>query len=73
MNNILEKDVEAINHRPILRHYLGIIRSQDSSIGETTGYGLEGPGSISGSTRFLSSQLPDRFWRSSGLLSNGYP
>jgi hypothetical protein len=39
----------------------------------STGYGLDGPRSIPGSVRFLSSpQLPDRLWGPPSLLSNGH-
>jgi hypothetical protein len=32
-------------------------RSQDSSVGITTGYGLDGPGSIRGGARFFPRQI----------------
>jgi hypothetical protein len=42
-------------------------------VGIVMGYGLDGPGSIPGSTRFVSSpQHPDRLWGPPSLLFNGY-
>jgi hypothetical protein len=48
-------------------------RSQDSSVGIATGYGLESPGSIPCRKQFFCfSQRPDRLWGPPRLLSNRY-
>jgi hypothetical protein len=48
-------------------------RSRDSSVGIATGYRLDCPGPIPGSTRFFSSpQRQDRLWDPSSLMPNGY-
>jgi hypothetical protein len=47
--------------------------SRDISMVITTGYRLEGQGSIPGSERLFSSpHHPDRLWGPPSLLSNGY-
>jgi hypothetical protein len=47
------------------------LRSLDSSVGIAMGYGLDGPGSIPGNAKFLSSpERPDRLWGPFGLLSS---
>jgi hypothetical protein len=47
-------------------------RGRDRSVGITTGYGLDGRGSISGRVKrfFSTPQRPDRLWGPSSLLSN---
>jgi hypothetical protein len=49
-----------------------IFKELDSAVGIATGYMLEGRGVGVGSRFFLSRCLPDWFWASSSLLSNGY-
>jgi hypothetical protein len=45
-----------------------------NGIGIATGYGLDGPGSISGSARFFCSpQRPERLWGPPSLPLNGHP
>jgi hypothetical protein len=47
--------------------------NKDGSIGIATGYELDGPGSIPGNARFLSSpQCPDRLWGPPSLLFKGF-
>jgi hypothetical protein len=54
-------------------HVLNYVGVGIAQVSITMGYGLDGPGSIPGSVRFLSSpQRPDRLWGPPSLLSNGY-
>jgi hypothetical protein len=53
--------------------YTYCFRSQDSSVGIATGYGLDGPGSIPRSGRyFISPQRPERLWGLPNLQYNVY-
>jgi hypothetical protein len=61
-----------LSELPKLCHILSKILNT-RSVGITTGYGLDGPGSFPVSERFFpSSQHPDRIWGPSRQLSNGY-
>jgi hypothetical protein len=52
------------------QHFIAYL---DSSVGITTAYGLDGPGSIPGSVRsFSPPRHPDRLWGPPSPLSNRY-
>jgi hypothetical protein len=57
----------------VLMHFSDLIfrRGPGSSVGITTGYGLDGPGSNSGGGEIFRTR-PDRPWGPPSLLYNGY-
>jgi hypothetical protein len=60
----------------VVLSYVGSERSRGSTVGITTGYGLDDRGvGVRVPVRariFPSPRSPDRFWSQTSLLSNGY-